>query len=130
MYIRYIIFLLSSGLKFWTKKYYKYYIKNRCAFARAPRTVGWIYSCHQNGIFTYFLQNLKIWQYCQKTWKSYILKLLIFLESLIHSNFFNNDYMNILTRGNDSPDYVAIHIHPYLLKSSEYWWQNILLKIQ
>ena len=34
-----------------------------------------------------FLQNLKIWQYWQKTWKSYILKLLIFLESLISSNF-------------------------------------------
>ena len=43
--------------------------------------------------------------------KSYILKLLIFLESLIGSNFFNNYYMDILTRGNDSPDYVAIHMY-------------------
>ena len=28
--------------------------KNRCTFARAHRMVGWIDSCHQNGIFTYF----------------------------------------------------------------------------
>ena len=62
-------------------------------------------------IYVFFFQNLKIRQYCQKTWKSYILKLLIFIESLIRSNFLNNDCMDILTRANDSPDYVAIHTY-------------------
>ena len=62
-------------------------------------------------IFIYFTyissksQNLTL---LTKTWTSCILKLLIFLESLIGSNFFNTYCMNILTRGNDSPDYVAI----------------------
>ena len=41
----------------------------------------------------------------------FIFKLYIFLESLIRFNFFNNDCVNILARGNDSPDYVVIHTY-------------------
>ena len=62
-------------------------------------------------IYIFFFQNLKIRQYCKKTWKSYVLELLIGIESLILPNFFNDDCMDILTRGNDSPDYVAIHTY-------------------
>ena len=58
-------------------------------------------------IFIYFLQNLTI----IIVKKHENLTLLIFLESLIHHIFFNNEYMDILTRGNDSSDYVAIHIY-------------------
>ena len=70
----------------------------------------WIHAT-RIGYLRIFLQNLKISQYCQKTCKYHILKLLVFLGSSIRSNFFNNDCVNILTRGNDSPDSVIIHTY-------------------
>ena len=57
------------------------------------------------------------------------LKILIFFEYFIGFNLFNDNCMNIQTRGNDSPDSVAIHIYPYLFKLSEYLMTNILLNI-